>query len=278
MAIAGTQVRSAGDARTWARWVVVAGWVAKGAVYAAVAWLVLQLALGGSPQEASPAGALEYIATTGPGTWALVIVGLGLLAYAAGRVLEVTVLATDEVDAKERVLAAVATVVYLALAVSAFAIVASAGGSAAQGEQAPREVTARLLDRSWGPWLVGLGGLVLAAVAAVTVHQGVTRAYLRTLRTGEMSPAIRRVAEAAGTAAYVTKGVVVGLLAWFTLQAALTHDPGRSKGLDGALREVADSAWGTALLVAVAVGLLAYAVFCELEARYRRIGSGATGT
>jgi len=44
------------------------------------------------------------------------------------------------------------------------------------------------------------------------------------------------------------------------------------------LRRVADASWGRAVLVAVAIGLLAYGAFCLVEARYRRVGSAAGGT
>jgi fatty-acid desaturase len=93
-----------------------------------------------------------------------------------------------------------------------------------------------------------------------------------------MSPTVRTWSEPIGVAAYVTKGLIFALLGWFLLQAAITYDSQKAVGLDGALREVAQADWGKALLLAVAVGLLAYAVFCALEARYRKVGVSAGGT
>jgi hypothetical protein len=44
-----------------------------------------------------------------------------------------------------------------------------------------------------------------------------------------------------------------------------------ARGLDGALLELAQQSYGRFLLGAVAVGLLAYAFYCFVQARYRRI-------
>lgn len=65
--------------------------------------------------------------------------------------------------------------------------------------------------------------------------------------------------------------VVFGLIGIFLLKAALEYDPQEAVGLDGALREVAQASYGPALLGLVAVGLLCYALFCFVEALYRRV-------
>jgi hypothetical protein len=81
-----------------------------------------------------------------------------------------------------------------------------------------------------------------------------------------------------GTAAYVTKGAILALLGYFFISSAVQYDPQEAKGLDAALQEVAQESWGTVVLSLVALGLLAYAAFCFLESRYRRVGISAAGT
>jgi hypothetical protein len=44
-----------------------------------------------------------------------------------------------------------------------------------------------------------------------------------------------------------------------------------ARGLDGALLELSQAPYGGILLGAVAVGLFAYALYCFVQARYRRI-------
>ena len=103
--------KSAGRSET-ARKVVLVGWAAKGVVYVALAYLVLQMAFGQASQDASTTGALRLIAQEAPGKIVLVLLGLGLLAFAVGRVLEVTTLAGPQIDGKEKVKAVVLAFLY----------------------------------------------------------------------------------------------------------------------------------------------------------------------
>ena len=263
-----------------ARWFVLAGWAAKGVVYVALAWLVLQLARGAGSGSADTTGALQLIDASAGGSLALYVLALGLVAYAVGRILEVTTLATSDMDAKEKVQAVVVSLVYLALAATAVTVAGRAGdgGSGGGGGGGEQQGTAVLLDLPAGRVLVGVLGLAGLALGAYSAYKGVTEGFLPTLRTSEMSPTVRTWATRIGVAAYVTRGIIFALLGWFLLQAAITYDASEAVGLDGALHRVADAGWGRALLAAIAVGLLAYGLFCWLEARYRRVGVSAGGT
>ena len=48
-------------------------------------------------------------------------------------------------------------------------------------------------------------------------------------------------------------------------------DPKQARGLDGALLEIAQRPYGEFLLGVVAAGLIAYGLYCFVQARYRRI-------
>lgn len=262
-----------------ARTLVLVGWAAKAVVYLGVAWLVYQMATGTASEEASTTGALKLIQDATGGRLVLIVLGIGLLLYAAGRILEVTTLATGQIEKSDKAQAVVMSLVYLALAVSAFtAAGVSSGGGGRGGGGSEQQGAALLLDLPFGRILVGLVGLGVMALGAYTVKKGVQKDFLPTLRTGEMSTTVRAWSERVGVAAYVTKGLIIALLGWFLLQAAISYDSQKAVGLDGALHRVAQADWGKALLLAVAVGLLAYALFCALEARYRKVGVSAGGT
>jgi len=261
------------------RTLVLVGWAAKAVVYLGVAWLVYQMATGTASEEASTTGALKLIQDATGGRLVLIVLGVGLLLYAAGRILEVTTLATGQIEKSDKAQAVVMSLVYLALAVSAFtAAGVSSGGGGQGGGGSEQQGAAVLLDLPFGRILVGLVGLGVIALGAYTVKKGVQKDFLPTLRTGEMSTTVRAWSERVGVAAYVTKGLILALLGWFLLQAAISHDSQKAVGLDGALHRVAQAEWGRALLLAVAIGLLAYALFCALEARYRKVGVSAGGT
>lgn len=272
-----TTERSSGHSA--ARTLVLLGWGAKAVVYLALAWLVLQLAFGSAPQQTSATGALQYIAQTGPGAVAIVLVGVGLLAHAVGRILEVTLLARPGIGGKDKLEAGFLALVYTSLAVSALSIVGLAGGrSSSGGGSAEQQGSAFLLGLPGGRWLVGIVGLAVAGFGLHQAYQGLQQAFLGTLRTSEMSHGVREAVKKLGTAAYVTRGAIFVLLAWFLVQSALTYDPSQARGLDGALQEVAQQSWGKVVLALVALGLFAYAAFNAFEARYRKVGVSATGT
>lgn len=267
--------QQAGQSQT-ARRVVLVGWAAKGVVYLALAYLVLQLAFGSSSEETSTNGALKLLAGTPAGAVTLVVLGVGLLAFAVGRILEVTTLAGSQIDGKDKVEAVGLAVVYVSLAFSAFSIVLSAG-SGGSGDSAQKG-SGVLLGLPGGQILVGLIGLAVIGAGLYSIYKGVKHDYLGTLRTGEMSAKVRSLTDKLGLAAYVTKGATLALVGVFVVQAALTYDPDKARGLDGALQELAEQSWGPYVLALVALGFLAYGLFGFLEARYRRIGSSATGT
>jgi hypothetical protein len=55
----------------------------------------------------------------------------------------------------------------------------------------------------------------------------------------------------------------------FLVVAAIQYDPRRATGIDGELADLARHSWGRALLLLIAVGLLVFAFYSILEARYR---------
>lgn len=271
--------QQAGRSET-ARKVVLVGWAAKGVVYLALAYLVLQMAFGSAPQQATTTGALQYIAGQGPGRITLILLGIGLLAFAVGRILEVTTLAGPNIEAKDKAVAAVLAFLYTSLAITAFSIVGFAGASSSGsgGGSSEQQGSAFLLGLPGGRYIVGAVGLGIIAFGLYEIYKGVKQAFLPTLRTAEMSSGMRTAVTRIGTAAYVTKGAILALVGYFFVLSAVTYDPDEAKGLDAALTEIAQQSWGQVVLALVSLGLLAYAVFAFIESRYRRVGSSATGT
>ena len=86
-----------------------------------------------------------------------------------------------------------------------------------------------------------------------------------------MSDAEETAATGVGILGHLARMIVFGLIGAFLFRAAWEFDPKEARGLDGALLEVAQQPYGGLLLGAVAVGLFAYALYCFVQARYRRI-------
>jgi len=67
---------------------------------------------------------------------------------------------------------------------------------------------------------------------------------------------------------------VFGVIGVFLVVAAVTFDPAKAQGLDGALRKLATTPLGPWLLVAVALGLVTFGVYSWCEARWRKLRPG----
>jgi H+/Cl- antiporter ClcA len=72
-------------------------------------------------------------------------------------------------------------------------------------------------------------------------------------------------------AGHAARAIVFGLIGAFLVKAAVGYEPDEAIGIDGALRKLAQQPYGEVLLGAVAVGLIAYGVYCLVQARYREV-------
>ena len=78
-------------------------------------------------------------------------------------------------------------------------------------------------------------------------------------------------AERFGRFGHIARGIVFGLIGVFLIQAALTFDPNKAQGFDGALLKLAQSPFGPVLLGLVAVGLITFGIYSVLNARWAKV-------
>lgn len=128
-----------------------------------------------------------------------------------------------------------------------------------------------MLDLPFGKWIVGAVGLGFLAAGAYNLYRSLTKKFREHLREHEMGNTERRSAIVVGVAGHAARAVVFGLIGAFLIKAALEYDPNEAIGIDGALRKVAQQPYGEVLLGAVGAGLVAYAVYCLVQARYRDV-------
>lgn len=254
------------------------GWVAKGVVYTIIGVIAVPIAFGdsGSGEEASQSGALAEIAENAWGEVLLTLVGIGLFLYAAWRFVTAVLPAENDAETiAHRVGYAASGALYAFLGWSALSIVFGGGGSSSNGgsgdQSAVEDLTSTLLENTGGRWLLGLVGVGALGLGGYFVLQGYQKDFMKRIDTAGASSSERSLIEKSGMAGYIGRGITVGLIAVFLLQAAWTADPDEARGLDGALRDTADNTWGSALVLVAGVGLVAYGVFAIVSARRRRM-------
>ena len=247
------------------------GLVARGVVFGVIGILALKLALGSGGKTTNQQGALETIAREPFGVVLLVIVAIGLAGYAFWRLVSAAIGPRDSADdgVRERVPALGSGIVYAALCFTAVKILF--GGHATSGASNPKHATAGILGWPGGPVLVTIAGLILIGAGLYQGYQGVSRKFCEEARTGEMGPGIRRAYSALGVFGFLARMVVFLLTGYGLIKAALDYNPRSAIGLDGALQKLSHSSYGPALLGIVAAGLIGFALYCFVDARYRRL-------
>ena len=247
------------------------GWLAVGGSFALVGVLALKLAFGEGGSATSREGALARIASESFGKVLLILLAIGFAGYALWRFVEALLDRSNEGDRPKglakRAKSLGIGVVYAGLTFTAIKILAGSGASTSQNREA-RKTTAEILSWPKGTWIVGFAGLCLIAAGLTNGYRGVTQKFAESWKTGEMSTAARTWAIRIGTVGWLARMVVFGLIGVFLIKAAVEYDPQDAIGLDGALQKLAQQSYGSWLLGLVAVGLIAYALYCLVEARF----------
>jgi hypothetical protein len=269
---AGSQARR--TART-SRWIELAGrlgHVAKAASYALIAILALQVAFGDRARPKDRQGVLRELADKPFGTAALIALAVGFAGYALWQFVRAAFDRSDDgTGAKgwaKRAHHAGVGAIYVGSAVIATSLVV---GSRSTGGGDEKAETAKVLDWPMGPWLVGAVGVGIFVYGVANLVKAHNQKFRRDLDEGSMSPTVRRWTVRSGVVGHAARGIVFGMVGVFLAKAAIDYDPDEAVGIDGALARLAHRDYGAWLLAIVALGLLAYAVFCLVQARYRRV-------
>jgi uncharacterized protein DUF1206 len=256
--------------RGWLERAARLGHLAKGAIYALVGVLALQVALGAGGRIAGNHEAFELIGDQPFGRALLFLIAVGLAGYALWRVIEAAggVWQKPRGGALHRLGALGAGLVNGALSVAVFQM---ALGSAGSGSSEPRSWVGQLLQQPFGEVALALVGAIIIGVGVFQFYQAYSKKFLEDFRLSKMSPDEQRWVTRAGQAGLVARGVVFPIVGAGFLRAALEHDPSKTRDTRAALIEIASSAGGQIALALVAIGLLCFALFMVASARYRQI-------
>ena len=255
------------------------GLVAKGASFAIVGVLAIGVAVGAGGQTTSRQGALRTLAGHTWGEVVLVLLAVGFAGYALWRFVQAFAERGDERGEKgtakkwgKRAGYVGRGLIYAGLTYTTVKLILGSGQQQPQNQKA-HQTAATVFDWPGGRWIVGIAGVCIVGAGLWNVYRGLAKKFEEKWRRGEMSQSERKWGGRAGVTGHLARGVVFSLIGIFVTKAAIEYDPKEAIGLDGALEKLANASYGPYLLGLTAAGLLCYAIFCLVDARYRDVST-----
>lgn len=251
------------------------GYAAKGFVYGAVGILALLAAFSIGGDTTDTTGALHAIAEQPFGKILLALIAIGLVGYVAWQLIRAINDPRDKgTDAKgivTRIGYFLSGLAYIGVAINAGMLAIGASNSSSGGGSSKQDWTAMVMEQPLGRWLVGIAGAITIGIGFYRLYRAYKIKFRKKLDMRELDSGKQDLLVNISRFGIAARGVVFVMIGFFILQAAKNFDPQKVKGLDGALLTLTQQPFGKVLLALMALGLMAYALYLFVEARYLRI-------
>jgi hypothetical protein len=249
------------------------GYLSKGAVYIVIGILAVMTAFGLHGKLTTSSGALYTIAKQPFGSVVLMVLAVGLAGYAMWQVI-MTVFDPEHKgnDAKgwiARISYLIIAAIYFGLCINAIKIIFRA--SISTSSEKYQTLSAKALAQPLGQAIIALIGAVIIGVGIYNFYKACTEKFKHKLKRHEMNKEEWKIAIYIGKFGLAAHGVVFAIIGFFLIRTAIQANPAETKGLDGALAELAKQPFGPVLLTVVALGLVAYGGYLFFKAKYRRL-------
>jgi hypothetical protein len=147
------------------------------------------------------------------------------------------------------------------------------GGSGGQGGSNLVQGVSTVMSWPFGRWLVGIGGALTVAAGVYYFGKAYKMSYLQHLRGNSVTARWNSLLRA-GVAA---QGVVVTIVGAFLILAARAADPSQAGGVGQTFSWISGQPYGRILVTLLALGLICFALFCFVNARYRIVPKAEGG-
>jgi uncharacterized membrane protein YidH (DUF202 family) len=249
------------------------GFVAKGVVYGIIGILTFKAAFDMGGQKAGQMQVLEFLEKQTFGNILLVLMALGLACYAAWRFIQSIKdpenIGDDKKGTAKRIGFFCSGLLYLGFgvlaAIKAFGSTGGSSGSSGSAQQSS------FLASETGLWVIGIVGAGIIIAGIFQFVKAYKNDYYKKLGLASLSDkkkreSVKKTAEFGLSA----RSVILLIIGFFAIKAAVNSNPSEIKTTQEAFGFLQDSSYGPWLMGVVAAGLVAYAVYMFLMAKYRR--------
>lgn len=264
------------ETKPWIRRLGRFGYMAKGTVYFLIGILAVMAALGAGGKTTGTSGMLQTVASKPFGEILLWLIGIGLIGYVVWEIIKVIKdpenKGTDAKGIITRAGYAVSSIMYGAIAFKAISVAMNASSGGGGGSE--KTISAKLLAQPFGQWVIGLVGIIIIGYGVYELYTGYTEKFMNKFKVSEMNQHEKKIARKSGKMGLIARGFVLSMIGYFFIQTAITANPEQSKGIDGALAELASKPFGQWLLGIAAAGLMLYGIYEVIRGRYEHMSFG----
>jgi hypothetical protein len=247
------------------------GFISKGIIYCLMGVLAVLAAAGLGAKNPSKGEAFEVIYEQPFGKVILALLVVGMLGYVTLRIFQ----CVKDSDNKGDSMKGIATragygfsaLIYMGLGIYVVKLLTNGPGGEGDSRQF---VVTKILAWPAGEWIIGIAALIMIGSAINQIYKGISKNFMKkiTLLKSNMEEWFKRT----GVVGYISRGIVLGIVGYLLLHAALTHNPKEAKGSEQAFQFI-ENTFGSFLMGVVAAGLVAYGVFMFVKARYQKISA-----
>jgi hypothetical protein len=251
------------------------GFYTKAFLFLVIGILAVMVALGEpGGQLADPTGALTRIAVAPFGRIVLIVFVIGALGHGAWNILrglaDVDNAGKNFQGISKRVIAGGVGLFYLFLAWTAWSIVLSANVPLENGK-VQKTLTAIILAVPLGWILVFLIGLGVIGAGVNECYSGITGKFQENFKMYKVEGINRKIITILGFLSFLARALILAMMGYFFIWAAINYNADEAIGLDGALWLLSQTYYGKTLLFITAAGLICHGILSLYEAKYRRL-------
>ncbi len=247
------------------------GLVAKGIIYAIIGVLTFMAAFNMGGEKAGKLQVLDFLEKQTFGKILLIVIGIGLLCYAFWKFVQSIQdpenIGDDKKGKAKRTGFFVSGLLYLGL--GAIAILDAVGSAESSGGSSGKNSS--FLATDTGLIVLGIVGVILIGLGIYQFTRIKEDKFEKKFSAKALSEEKRK--KTIYNSAYfglASRGVIFLILGFFAIKASYTSDPNKIKTTSDVFSFLEDSSYGMYLLGVVSAGLIAYAIYIFMLAKYRR--------
>lgn len=248
------------------------GYAAKAVVYGVMGVLTFMAAFNLGGQTTGQLQVIEFLEKQTFGNILLILISIGLLAYAAWRFIQSLKdpenIGSDTKGKGKRVAYFISGLIYLGLAVFAIMSLINAGSSGGGSQNG--FLNSALTGQS-GVIIFGIIGVGLIITSIFQFKKAFSKDFLEQFGYDSIPDEKRRkTIKNTGYLGIIARGIIFGVMAFIFLKAAAESNTSDIKSTTDAFQFLRESPMGSWLMGIVAAGFVCFAIYTFMVAKYRQ--------